>query len=309
MTKKEARIIFIGTPDFAVASLEALIKNNFNVVAVLTAPDKAAGRGMQVQMSAVKQFALLNKIPVLQPISLKDETFQNILASYKADVQVVVAFRMLPEKIWNMPPLGTFNVHGSLLPKYRGAAPIQHAIINGESETGVTTFKLKHEIDTGDILLQKKIPILEEDNFESLYNKLQEAGANLIVETLEKLFKNELIETPQIFTDDLPIAPKIFKEFCEIKWQLEGKKIINFIKGLSPYPAAFTILNSKKMKIFSAVFVEENHGKENGKIESDQKTFLKFSCANGWIFLHEIQLEGKKKMHVDEFLRGYKLDV
>ncbi len=309
MTKKDARIIFIGTPDFAVASLEALIKNNFKVVAVLTAPDKAAGRGMQVQMSAVKQFALLNKIPVLQPISLKDETFQHILASYKADVQVVVAFRMLPEKIWNMPALGTFNVHGSLLPKYRGAAPIQHAIINGETETGVTTFKLKHEIDTGNILLQKKIAILEEDNFERLYYKLQVAGANLIVETLEKLFKNQLIETPQVFTNDLPIAPKIFKEFCEINWQLDGKKIIHFIKGLSPYPASYTILNSKKMKIFLAEFIEEKHEKELGIYESDQKTFLKFSCKNGWINLKEIQLEGKKKMNVDEFLRGFKLDV
>lgn len=299
------RIIFLGTPDFAVASLEKLIQENYTIVAVVTAPDKPSGRGQQIQFSDVKKCAINHGIPVLQPVSLKNPAFVEELRSYQADLQVVVAFRMLPELVWNMPPLGTINVHGSLLPKYRGAAPINWAIINGEKETGVTTFLLKHQIDTGDILLNKVVPILEEDNFGTMYEKLKHAGAELLHETLQKYLSGDIHPT---FQNDLESthAPKIFKEHCLIDFNNEAKQIHNLIRGLAPKPTAFTYLKEKVLKIYESSFTEEEHNLPPGEIVTDQKSFLKFACKNGFLEAKNVQLEGKKAMKIDEFLRGYK---
>lgn len=302
---KYPRIIFLGTPDFAVASLSALVANNFNVVAVVTAPDKPAGRGRQLKASAVKEYSINNNLPVLQPEKLKDPAFLAILKSYNADLQVVVAFRMLPEVVWNMPPLGTINVHGSLLPNYRGAAPINWAIINGENETGVTTFKLKHAIDTGDILLQSAIPILHTDNMGSMYNKLMHLGAELLVKTLHGIVNNTLVATPQHFSPTNKHAPKIFKEDCLINWEYNGQDIVNKIRGLSPIPVAFTYLNEKSLKIYEAIFEPEEHTATIGTFKTDHKSYIKFACKDGWVIPKMVQLEGKKSMTVEDFLRGY----
>jgi len=309
------RIIFMGTPDFAVPSLKRLVDAGHEIAAVVTAPDKPAGRGMQLNESAVKKFAISKGIKILQPEKLKDPGFLDELKNLKADVQIVVAFRMLPEVVWNMPPMGTINLHGSLLPQYRGAAPINWAIINGEKETGVTTFKLQHEIDTGNILLQKKIEISDTETAGELHDCMMEIGADLLLETINKLAENKLLEIPQSSTGNTsannePIhhAPKIFTETCEINWQKNVDEVYNLIRGLSPYPAAFTFLEGKKLKIFRVEKEISNVTETAGTLISDYKSFMKFACNNGYISVKELQLEGKKKMSVDNFLRGWRVN-
>ena len=303
---RSLRIVFLGTPDFAVASLDKLFQAGCNIVGVITAPDKEAGRGMQQQQSAVKKYALEKELPVLQPEKLKDPHFLETLRALDADLQVVVAFRMLPEVVWNMPPLGTVNLHGSLLPQYRGAAPINWAIINGEKQTGITTFKLQHEIDMGDILLSETIPIGEETTAGELHDEMKEAGARLLLQTVKGLAEGKLQEQPQPVMSTLKHAPKIFNETCNIHWNKGVKEINNLIRGLSPYPAAFTFLDNKKLKIFKAKKIITQHQSDPGKVETDQKSFLQFAAVDGYIQVLEVQLEGKKKMNVDDFLRGYR---
>ncbi|GEP96555.1 methionyl-tRNA formyltransferase [Chitinophaga cymbidii] len=298
----------MGTPDFAVPSLGVLIQEGYDVVAVVTAPDKPAGRGQKLQESAVKQYAVANNIPVLQPLKLKDTAFQETLRSYQADLQVVVAFRMLPETVWNMPPLGTINVHASLLPQYRGAAPINWAIINGEKKTGVTTFKLQHEIDTGNIMYAAEWQIKEDETAGELYEALKVLGAGLLRQTVKAIAEGRAPEVPQanIPVTELKHAPKIFKEDCLINWNAPVENIYNLIRGLSPVPAAFTYLNDKTLRIFKAKKEPASHAREIGSVDTDQKTYLKFAAQDGYISVTELQLEGKKKMGVEEFLRGYR---
>jgi len=299
----------MGTPDFAVASLEALIQSGEQVVAVVTVPDKPAGRGQKIHESAVKIFAAQHNIPVLQPVKLRDEAFLNELRSFQADLQVVVAFRMLPEIVWNMPKFGTINVHASLLPQYRGAAPINHAIINGEKESGVTTFLLQHEIDTGNILLSKKVTIKETDNAGDLHDKLMVAGAETLLQTIQQLKAGTLQPKPQddlIAATSLKHAPKIFKEDCKINWNQPTAQVYNFIRGLSPYPAAFTLLNEKVLKIYRTEKELVNTPTIPGTIETDKKSFLKIAAQDGYIVISDLQLEGKKKMNVVDFLKGYR---
>jgi methionyl-tRNA formyltransferase len=300
----------MGTPQFAVPSLNKLYEAGYNIAAVVTAPDKPAGRGMQLTQSAVKKYALEKNLKILQPEKLKDPGFIKELELLKTDVQVVVAFRMLPEIIWNMPPLGTINLHASLLPQYRGAAPINWAIINGEKQTGVTTFKLKHEIDTGNILLQKKIDLDENETAGSLHDKMMQTGADLLLQTIHQLDQGKLEETDQSSASPsnevLHQAPKIFTETCEIKWDKNVEEVYNLIRGLSPYPTAFTFLNGKKLKIFKAEKELDNKVLKPGEMITDHKSFLKFSANDGFISLKEIQLEGKKKMPVEDFLRGWR---
>lgn len=297
----------MGTPDFAVASLDALVQANFDVVAVVTAPDKPAGRGQKINESAVKKYAVENNIPVLQPEKLKNPGFLNELKAYQADLQVVVAFRMLPEVVWNMPPKGTINLHGSLLPQYRGAAPINHAIINGETETGVTTFFLTHEIDTGDIILSDSTPIAPEETAGELHDKLMVIGANLLVKTVTAIAKGDYIEQPQPQSDKLKHAPKIFKEFCKVDWNNSSLQVYNLIRGLSPYPTAFTLLSDKTLKIFNAAIEDTEPGIAAGGFLTDGKTYLKFATKDGFIKLLDIQYEGKKRMLIEDFLRGMRL--
>ncbi len=306
------RIVFMGTPAFALSSLHALVMAGHNIVAVVTSPDKPAGRGMQLQQCAVKKYAVVHGLKVLQPEKLKDPAFISELRALNADLQVVVAFRMLPEIVWNMPPMGTINVHASLLPHYRGAAPINWAIINGERYSGVTTFKLKHEIDTGNILLQERVDISENCTAGELHDMLMEAGAALLARTIKGLEEKTLQETPQLITDNaqpLPTAPKIYTATCNIDWNKPITEVYNLIRGLSPYPAAFTSLEQKKIKIFSA---EKQPGKDNeacGHFITDGKSYLKFACQDGYISVSEIQMEGKKRMTVGDFLRGYHFGV
>jgi methionyl-tRNA formyltransferase len=302
------RIIFYGTPDFAVASLDALVQAGANIIAVVTAPDKPAGRGMQLQAPAVKQYAIEKGLPVLQPVKLKDPAFLGELERLNPDLQVVVAFRMMPEVVWNMPPMGTINVHASLLPQYRGAAPINWAIINGETETAVTTFKLKHEIDTGNILLQKRMVIEPGDNIGSLYTKLMKAGGELLVETVKGIADGSIYELPQqdIPAGELKHAPKIFKEHTLINWGKPVKDIHNLVRGLSPYPAAYTMLQGKFLKIYASHFDVAAHGKEPGTLDTDNRTYLRFAGADGWLYVDELQQEGKKRMDVASFLRGFR---
>lgn len=302
---KPLRIVFMGTPEFAVASLDALIKAGYNVAGVVTAPDKLAGRGMKLTESAVKIYALKNNLRILQPEKLKDPAFLEELRSLQADLQIVVAFRMLPEVVWNMPPKGTVNLHGSLLPQYRGAAPINWAVINGEQETGVTTFKLQHEIDTGNILLQQTIPIGENETAGELHDRMKEIGAALLVQTVNGLSNDSLQEIPQPKADELKHAPKIFTATCRIDWTKTGDEIHNLIRGLSPYPAAFTELDDKTLKIYRSEKEWIIPASTPGRWESDGKTYLKFACSDGYIHLKDIQLEGKKRMMVEDFLRGY----
>jgi len=305
---EQLRIVFFGTPDFAVGCLAGLVDAGADIVAVVTMPDKPAGRGRQVQTSAVKQYAEAKGLPLLQPEKMKSPDFLEALKALEADLQVVVAFRMMPEVVWNMPPMGTINVHGSLLPQYRGAAPINWAIINGETETGVTTFKLKHEIDTGDILLQERVAILPDDNAGSMHDKLMAAGATILVTTVKGLADNSLQEVPQadISAGGLKHAPKIFKEHLAIDWNRPIAEIGNFIRGVSPYPAAYTSLGDKQLKIFKAHVVPETHGKSAGTHETDGSGYLRFAAADGWVYADELQLEGKKRMGISEFLRGYR---
>jgi methionyl-tRNA formyltransferase len=301
------RLVFMGTPDFAVASLNALVEAGFEVVGVVTAADKPAGRGQKLQESAVKQYAVAKGLKVLQPLKLKDPEFIKELKSLHADLQVVVAFRMLPEMVWNMPPKGTINLHASLLPHYRGAAPINHAIINGETESGVTTFFLKHEIDTGDVIFSEKVTISSEDTAGDLHDKLMNVGAGLLVKTVQAIADGNYTEQPQLQSDELKHAPKIFKEHCLIDWNQPGQSIYNLIRGLSPYPTAFTKLNDKTLKVFKAELEEKETGLAPGAFLSDGKTYLKFATKDGFIKLTDLQYEGKKRMQVDEFLRGMRL--
>jgi len=310
------RIVFMGTPEFAVASLDILIKNDYNVVGVVTVPDKPAGRGQQIQQSAIKKYAVEHNLNLLQPEKLKDENFIAELKSLKADVQFVVAFRMLPEVVWHMPKMGTYNLHASLLPKYRGAAPINWAIINGEKESGVTTFKLKHQIDTGNILFQEKVKIEPTTTAGELHDKLMLVGAELILKTVSEIERSfvsgkELDFLPQ--DDQLAChAPKIFKEDCQIDWTKPGNEINNFIRGLSPYPTAFTQLKNGEdqiqlVKIFNSKFEIFPPNHPNGLLLTDNKTYLKVFCEDGLIEVEEIQLQGKKKIGIREFLRGFKV--
>lgn len=312
MNHRDLRIVFMGTPEFAVASLDALVSTGCNIVGVITAPDKPAGRGLKLQESAVKKYAVEKNLKVLQPEKLKSPQFLDELKSLHADLQVVVAFRMLPEVVWNMPATGTINVHASLLPQYRGAAPINWAVINGEKESGVTTFKLKHEIDTGDILLQEKIVIGENETAGELHDQLKELGARVLVKTVEGLASGLLKETPQseilnVKSETVTHAPKIFTETCKIDWSKSVDEVHNLIRGLSPFPGAFTYLNEKLLKIYRSEKENRPPTLSAGQFETDGKTFLQFACSDGFILVKELQLEGKKKMNVEDFLRGYKL--
>lgn len=304
ITQNRLRVVFIGTPDFAVASLKALLQDNANVVAVITAPDRPAGRGLKLQTSAVKDFAVENGLPVLQPNNLKSEKFIEELASYKADIQIVIAFRMLPVAVWNMPKYGTFNLHASLLPAYRGAAPINWAIMNGDKETGLTTFFLKHEIDTGNILFQEKVEIWPEDTAGELHDRLMLKGAGLVVKTLKAIEKGDYPQIPQQSDDTAPIAPKLFKENCRINWDAPAYEVKNHIRGLSPYPGAWTTLDGKTLKVFSAGIADKSD-QAVASSQCDGKKFLRVSTKDAWIELLFVQLEGKKKMNIEEFLRGY----
>lgn len=304
------RIVFMGTPDFAVASLAALIEYGFDVVAVVTAPDKPAGRGLKLHESAVKKYAAAQNIPVLQPPKLKNPEFIETLKSYQADLQVVVAFRMLPEVVWNMPPLGTINLHASLLPQYRGAAPINWAIINGETETGVTTFKLQHEIDTGNIIDQQTVAIRADETAGELHDELMQTGARLLAESVRKIQNGTAIYKPQRRQETAIIktAPKIFREDGKIDWHQDINKIYNLIRGLSPYPGAWTTVNGNAMKIFKAEKDDHRTNKNAGETETDHQTFVKIYGNNGSISLKEIQPSGKKRMTITEFLRGFRND-
>jgi len=302
----------MGTPEFAVASLDALVRAEFNIVGVVTALDKPAGRGMKLSESAVKKYAVEKGLRILQPEKLKNPSFLEELRSLHADVQAVVAFRMLPEVVWNMPPLGTINVHASLLPQYRGAAPINWTIINGEKETGVTTFKLQHEIDTGNILLQEKIKIGDDETAGELHDRMKIIGAELLVKTIKGLMDGMVKEISQSESANakfeiLHHAPKIFTETCKIDWSKTVDEIYNLIRGLSPYPAAFTYLNNKILKIYHAKKEFEVNAFDNGSVHTDGKTFLKFACSDGFIHVTDIQLEGKKRINVEDFLRGWRM--
>lgn len=302
------KIIFMGTPEFAVPSLEILIQHNFNIVAVITAPDKPHGRGQKIVFSPVKVCALKYNIPVLQPEKLKSAAFLDELKNYHADLQVVVAFRMLPEVVWAMPPLGTFNLHASLLPQYRGAAPIHWAIINGEKETGVTTFFLEHDIDTGSIIFQEREAIAEDDDVGSLYERLMHKGAALVLKTVHAIEAGEYAPMPQPENENVKHAPKIFKETCEIPWNRTSYEIRNFIRGLSPYPAAWTSINGKIFKIYKSGMADHHEGQQNpGEFTTDNKNYLYFKTKDGWVSIDELQPEGKKRMTIRDFFRGNKL--
>jgi len=301
------KIVFMGTPEFAVASLNALFEAGYDIVGVVTAADKPAGRGQKLQESAVKTYAVSKGLNVLQPLKLKDPDFIEELRALQADLQVVVAFRMLPERVWNMPVKGTINLHASLLPNYRGAAPINHAIINGETESGATTFFLKHEIDTGDTIFSVRVPIADDDTAGDLHDHLMEAGAGLLLKTVNAIADGQYKEQPQISSEELKHAPKIFKEFCKIDWNQPAKTIYNLIRGLSPYPTAFTSLNDKTIKIFKAAYEEAEPEVSPGNYLTDGKTYLKFAAPDGFIQLIDVQYEGKKRMTVAEFLRGMRL--
>jgi methionyl-tRNA formyltransferase len=304
------RIVFMGTPDFAVPSLDILIRNKYDVVGVVTVPDKPAGRGQQLQESAVKKYALEKGLNILQPEKLKDEKFLDELRALKADLQFVVAFRMLPEAVWDMPPLGTYNLHGSLLPKYRGAAPINWAIINGETETGVSTFKLKHDIDTGNVLFREKVSIDENTTAGELHDKLMGIGAELVLKTVKAVENRNYAMKPQ---DEKEVihAPKIFKDTCRINWNKPFYKVHNLVRGLSPYPGAFTEFvdmdgNTVQLKIYSTSKDRAEPLFTFGSVMTDGKSYIRVPCIGGHVEIKELQLQGKKRMGVEEFLRGYK---
>lgn len=306
----------MGTPEFAVPALEILVENNFNVVAVITAPDKPQGRGQNLKHSPVKECALKHNLPVLQPTNLKSPEFSEELKSYKANLQIVVAFRMLPESVWAMPEIGTFNLHASLLPQYRGAAPINWAIINGEKETGVTTFFLKHEIDTGSIIFQEKEIISEADTVGTLYERLMQKGASLVLKTVRAIETGDYPSIPQPQNIEIKHAPKIFKETCEINWSQSTKKVIDFVRGLSPYPAAWTKLNGKVFKVFSLKSTVDSQQPtidsqlwtvDSGQLITDNKTYLHIKTLDGFVSIEEFQPEGKKRMTVSDFFRGNKI--
>ena len=315
MQGKDIRIVFMGTPDFAVESLRALVENGYQVVGVITTPDKPSGRGQKVHQSAVKQYALSKNLPILQPEKLKNPDFIEALKDWKADLQVVVAFRMLPESVWSMPPMGTFNLHASLLPQYRGAAPLNWAVINGETESGVSTFLLKHEIDTGNILFQEKVPIGPNETVGELHDKLMEVGANLVLQTVDSLAEGSakgLAQDALIARGaQVKPAPKIYKEDCRIDWEQPGAQIHNLIRGLSPYPASWTIFREKEgskeisVKIFRALFEKGSHTLRPGTLIPTNGKELKIACPDGFIHIFELQMAGKKRMKAEDFLRGF----
>lgn len=319
MDKKSLRILFMGTPEFAVESLKALVENGYNVVGVVTMPDKPAGRGYKLQPSPVKQYALQQGLPVLQPEKLKDESFLKELKQLNAGLQIVVAFRMLPEVVWSMPPKGTFNLHSSLLPQYRGAAPINRAIINGEKETGVTTFFLSHEIDTGKIIFREKTTIEDSDNAGTLHDRLMGMGAQLVLKTVDAILEENVVPVPQEELinniSELKTAPKIFKEDCQIDWNKPAKEIYNFIRGLSPYPGAWTTLKpgdnqeNSRFKIFTSELIENRKPHFlPGRIVTDNKTYIDVVVKDGLLRVTELQLTGKKRMRAIDFLNGYKFE-
>ena len=313
-TKNSLKIVFFGTPDFAVESLDRLVKGGYNIVGVVTMPDKAAGRGHKMFQSPVKEYALEHGLKLMQPVNLKDPEFVEELKSLEADLQIVIAFRMMPEVVWNMPPLGTFNLHASLLPKYRGAAPINWAVMNGDTETGVTTFFLKHEIDTGDIIQQERIEISETDNVGIVHDKLMILGAGMVVETVDAIIAGTVKPIPQedlLTKDEEPTpAPKIFKETCMIDFTRTAREVYNHIRGLSPYPAAWTTIkdcvgNEYALKIYETELPSERIIGEPGNVVATKDT-LTFACVNGSIEVKSLQLAGKKRMTTAEFLRGFK---
>lgn len=298
----------MGTPEFAVPCLEILVQNNFDIVGVITAPDKPQGRGQKIVYSPVKTCALHHNLRILQPVNLKSPDFLDELKSLQADLQVVVAFRMLPEVVWNMPPLGTFNLHASLLPQYRGAAPINWAIINGEKETGLTTFFLRHDIDTGSVIFQEKETIGEDDDAGTLYERLMRKGAALVLKTVQAIQSGKYPAIPQPEGIDIRHAPKIFKETCEIQWNRTSEQVRNFVRGLSPYPAAWTMLRGRLFKILKAAIADINEtSQQPGEFISDNKNYLYLKTKDGWIAIKELQPEGKKRMTIQEFFRGNKI--
>lgn len=316
MEKKDLRIVFFGTPEFAVESLKRLVEGGYNVVSVVTAPDKPAGRGRHLLQSDVKQYAVSVGLPVLQPEKLKNEEFVAQLRALDAHLNIVIAFRMLPEVVWAMPPMGTFNLHASLLPKYRGAAPINWAVINGETTTGVTTFFLKHEIDTGDIIQQRAVEIGRRDNVEVVYDRLMKIGADMTLETVDALLAGDVKTTPQdslLAAGEQPTpAPKIFKETCCIDWNNPAEDVYNLVRGLSPYPAAWTTIvgadgQEFSLKIFETDEPQPATGLTPGTISADAKT-MRIACADGWLTIKSLQLAGKKRMEPDAFMRGFSLD-
>ena len=305
---KDLRIIYMGTPEFAVPSLQTIVENGFNVVAVITAPDKPKGRGQKLATSPVKDYAVSQDIPVLQPTNLKNPDFIEELKSYDANLQIVVAFRMLPEMVWNMPEIGTFNLHASLLPQYRGAAPINWAIINGEKKTGVTTFFLKHEIDTGNVIFQEEETIKEDDTVGDLYVRLMDRGAKLVLKTVEAIQRENYPQLPQNENQEIKHAPKIFKDTCEIDWTKPSQEIYNFIRGLSPYPAAWTRLNGTHFKIFKAEKLEMvKAGDQAGDFDTDNKSYLHIQTGSQALAITELQMQGKKRMKIEDLLRGNNL--
>ena len=314
MDKKALRIVYMGTPDFAVESLKALVNGGYHVVGVVTMPDKPAGRGQKIQYSAIKDYALQANLPLLQPEKLKDPGFLSALQAWDADLQIVVAFRMLPEVVWDMPRLGTFNLHASLLPQYRGAAPINWAIINGEKETGVTTFFLTHEIDTGKIIFQEKVTIEEIDTAGTLHDKLMYLGAKLVTKTVDALLAGQCNATAQedlIANVALKNAPKIFKETCQIDWNRSPQEIHNFVRGLNPYPGAWAEMKMPNgevlvFKIFETEPLQSSSSAPIGQVETDGKTRLTVSASGGCVRLLTIQQAGKRRMSAEEFLRGYR---
>lgn len=313
MTGKDLRIVFMGTPEFAVASLKRLVEEGYNIVAVVTTPDKPAGRGQKIHESDVKVAARELGLPILQPEKLRDPEFVEAMQELKPDLGIVIAFRMLPEVIWAMPRLGTFNLHASLLPQYRGAAPINWAIINGEKETGITTFLLNHEIDKGAIIAQHTEPILAEDNIGTMYDKLMTKGCDLVVDTVEKIASGDFTAIEQMHIDEATLkpAPKIFKDDCRIDWSWEGERIVNFVRGLSPYPAAWSPMfvegeERGSAKIFEVKFEPKAHNGEAGKIFSDGKESISVSCADGIIHIRSMQLAGKKRMSNHDLLLGFR---
>ena len=317
MDKKDLRIVYMGTPDFAVESLRRLVEGGYNIVGVITMPDKPMGRhGSVLQASPVKQYAVSQGLKVLQPEKLKDEAFVNELRALQADLQIVVAFRMLPEVVWNMPKLGTFNLHASLLPQYRGAAPINWAVINGDTETGITTFFLQHEIDTGAIIQQVRVPIADTDNVEVVHDKLMVLGGDLVIETVEAILAGTVKAIPQetLFQSDADLrpAPKIFKETCRIDWSKGVKRVYDFIRGLSPYPAAWTELSVGdkvlELKIFAASKEFCTHQQTVGTVLTDHKLYMKVALADGFLNILTLQLSGKKRMEVTDFLRGFRAE-
>ena len=316
MKKEDLKIVFFGTPDFAVESLKRLVEAGFHIAAVVTMPDKPAGRGHHLLQSAVKQYAVSQGLPLLQPVNLKDETFVSELRAIGADLHIVIAFRMLPQVVWAMPPLGTFNLHASLLPKYRGAAPINWAVMNGDSETGVTTFFLKHEIDTGDIIEQRRVPIGRTDNVETVHDRLMMLGADMVLHTVEAIVAGEVKPIPQeqlLHAGEEPTpAPKIFKETCRINWSRPAEQVYNHIRGLSPYPAAWTEwidANEKTyaIKIFETGEPEPAQDLTPGALKTDGRR-LWIACGDGWLEVKSLQQAGKKRMDTDAFLRGFGLE-